>query len=258
VSRKRFRGRPLFGRAWLENTPRLPQRWNQSAMSIQTENKSVTESVWEAFWSNTGNHTWWKTPAPEVMDLIASLSPVDRPRILDLGCGLGRHAIAFAAAGFSVTATDPSPTAIQHLRDWANLLQLAIDTRLCDAMDETLPSDFFDVVLSYNVLYHGLRAQFIRAVRHVHRLLRAKGIFFFTCPSRMDGKYGFGEMVAPHTYRCAKSIAPGDIHYFADEADLDELLQDFDITMRRKSEGYWDHDGQQQFFSNWIIHAEKL
>jgi hypothetical protein len=102
-----------------------------------------------------------------------------------------------------------------------------------------------------------LRAQFIQAIRHVHRLLRAKGIFFFTCPSRTDGKYGFGEMVAPHTYRCAKSITPGGIHYFADEADLDELLQDFDITMRQKSEGYWDHDGQPQFFSNWIVRAEK-
>jgi tellurite methyltransferase len=105
-------------------------------------------NIWEAFWSNTENHIWWKTPAPEVMDLIASLSPVDMPRILDLGCGLGRHAIAFAAAGFFVTATDPSPTAIYHLRDWANLLHLAIDTRVCDAMDETLPSGFFDGVLS--------------------------------------------------------------------------------------------------------------
>ncbi len=218
----------------------------------------MAENVWESFWSNIENHDWWETPAPEVMDLIASLSPADTPRILDLGCGLGRHAIAFAAAGFSVTATDPSQTAIQHLCEWANRLRLTIDTRVCDAMEEILPPDFFDVVLSYNVLYHGLRSQFTQAIRQVHRLLNRKGIFFFTCPSRMDGKYGFGEMVAPHTYRCTKSMTPGDIHYFADEEDLDEFLHGFHMISRRKSEGYWDHDGQQQFFSNWIVRAEKL
>ncbi len=121
-----------------------------------------------------------------------------------------------------------------------------------------MPSNFFDVVLSYNVLYHGLRAQFMQAMRHVHKLLHQKGIFFFTCPSRMDGKYGFGEMVAPHTYRCAKSITPGEIHYFADEADLDEFLEGFRAVSRSKSEGYWDHNGEQQFFSNWIVKAEKI
>ena len=63
-------------------------------------------------------------------------------------------------------------------------------------------------------------------------------------------------MVAPHTFRCTKSVTPGDIHYFVDEKDLDEMLAGFQSVARWKSEGYWDNDGDQQFYSNWNIRAE--
>ncbi len=218
----------------------------------------MNTSVWEAYWRNQENLDWWKRPAPEVLDFIRALSPVERPRVLDLGCGLGRHAIAFALAQFSVTATDASATAVQHLRDWAESLRLPVETCVCDVLDSRFPEESFDVVLSYNVIYHGDREQFASAVRHVRRLLKRKGIFFFTCPSRQDGKYGFGEQIAPHTYRCEKSVTPGDIHYFVDEADLDEWLESFQGVVRWKSEGYWDNRGERQFFSNWHVRAEKV
>jgi tellurite methyltransferase len=213
--------------------------------------------VWEAYWSHPDNHDWWKTPAPEVLDFIRSLSPLEKPGVLDLGCGLGRHAIAFALAGFSVAAIDGSATAIQHLTEWARSLQLSLETHVCDVLDHVLPAEAFDVVLSYNVIYHGSREQFAQAIGRVRRLLKPKGLFFFTCPSRQDGKYGFGEMISPHPFRCTKSVTPGDIHYFADEADLDEMLAGFQPIARWKSEGYWDNNGEQQFYSNWHIHAEK-
>lgn len=192
-----------------------------------------------------------------MLDFIHSLSPKEKPKVLDLGCGLGRHAIAFALAQFSVTATDASSTAIQHLIEWARSLQLSIETRVCDLLDDSLVGEPYDVVLSYNVIYHGSRKQFAQAIQHVKKLLKRNGIFFFTCPSRQDGKYGFGELVAPHTYRCTKSVTPGDIHYFADEEDLDELLDEFQSITRWKTEGYWDNNGEQQFYSNWHIRAEK-
>lgn len=218
----------------------------------------MTSNVWENYWNDQDNWDWWKKPAPEVLDLIRSVSPIERPRVLDLGCGLGRHAIAFALAQYSVTATDASPTAIQHLNEWAHSLQLSIETQVCEVLTETLPSDTFDVVLSYNVIYHGSREQFAQAIQQVRKLLKRKGIFFFTCPSRQDGKHGLGERVAPHTYRCSKSVTPGDIHYFAGQEDLAELLVGFRTIACWKSEGYWDNRGEQQFYSYWHIRAEKL
>ena len=217
----------------------------------------MTTNVWESYWTDPHHHDWWKKPAPEVLEFIRSLSPVEKPSVLDLGCGLGRHAVAFALAGFVVTATDSSPAAIKHVNEWANSLNLVIETQVCDVAENSLPSEAYDIVLSYNVIYHGLRDRFEKAIQHAHHVLKRRGLFFFTCPSRQDGKYGYGEMVAPHTYKCTKSVTPGDIHYFADEKDLDEMLMDFRTIRRWKSEGYWDNDGEQQFYSNWHIQAEK-
>ncbi len=217
----------------------------------------MSTETWETYWRDNRNHDWWEKPAPEVLDLIRSLSAEHRPNVLDLGCGLGRHAIAFGLAGFSVTATDASSEAVKHLVDWARRLQLSIQTRVADVLDRTLPCGSFDVVLSYNVLYHGSRDRFMAGIEHVGCLLKPKGVFYFTCPSRADGKYGIGDQVAPHTYKCDKSVTPGDVHYFADECDLDEMLRGFDNVRRWKAEGYWDNRGSRQFYSNWNVLVAK-
>jgi SAM-dependent methyltransferase len=215
-------------------------------------------SVWETYWGDTQHHEWWTCPAPEVVAFIASQSSQERPSALDLGCGLGRHAIAFAQAGFCVTAVDNSETAIAYLDAWVKGLGLSITTNVCDVLGAGLPENHFDIVLSYNVIYHGCREDFAAAIDRVHALLRQGGLFYFTCPTRADGKYGFGREVAPHTFLCEKSITPGDIHYFADESDLDRLLSKFHLLARRESEGHWNNAGTEQFYSDWHVIAETI
>jgi SAM-dependent methyltransferase len=218
----------------------------------------MNQEIWENYWKDQGHWDWWKKPATEVIDLIRSLSSATHPKVLDLGCGLGRHAIAFAQAGFSVTAVDGSGIAIEHVKEWAGSLGLSMEIRVCNLLEDLFPQASFDVVLSYNVIYHGSRELFACAIRKVHALLKPGGLFFFTCPSRRDGKYGFGEELAPHTYRSTKSVTDGDVHYFPDERDFDELLEGFQTLSRWKSEGWWNNKGTNQFFSNWHIQVEKI
>jgi tellurite methyltransferase len=212
---------------------------------------------WEAYWGDERNHEWWERPAPAVLELIRTLSPTEMPEVLDLGCGLGRHAVAFALAGFHVTATDASEAAVAHLQEWAKTLGLAIDSQVCDAAGDRFPPESFDVVIAYNVIYHGYREQFALIIAHVRGLLKPSGRFFFTCPTREDGKYGTGEGVAPHTFLGGKSIIPGAIHYFSDEADLDELTRGFAILSRTRDEHYWDYRGERRFHSYWQVLARK-
>jgi len=218
----------------------------------------TSDNLWESYWGNEDHHKWWEQPAPTVLDFIKSQSPEQKPDVLDLGCGLGRHAIAFASAGFTVTATDASEKAIAHLNEWAKGLNLPIRTKICYFLDVIFPPESFDIVLSYNVIYHGYRGQFAQAIGQVQNLLKPAGLFFLTCPTRQDGKYGHGEQVAPHTFLCIKSVTPGDIHYFADETNLEELLVGFRQLSRRKDEHYWNNRGVQEFSSYWQILAEKL
>lgn len=187
-----------------------------------------------------------------------TLSPAAMPRVLDQGCGLGRHAILFAALGFTVTATDASETAVAHLQDWARRAGLQIATRVCDALQDDFDPASFDVVLSYNVIYHGYREEFSARIQHIHRLLRPDGLFFLTAHTRRDQKYGEGEQVAPHTYLSPNSITPGDMHYFTDEADLRELLAGFEIESLALDEHEWELNGRPRFASNYIVIARRL
>ena len=217
----------------------------------------MTNKIWKTYWGGDDNLDYWKVPSAEVLDFIDSLSPDQQNRVLDLGCGLGRHAIAFALAGFSVTATDITKEAVDHLVRRADDLNLTIETKVCDMLDDSLVPESFDVVLSYNVIYHGSRELFGKAIHHVHRLLKPKGIFFFTCPSRADAKYRVGKWVAPHTWSSPNSVVPGDVHYFADEMDFNDFLTGYTIVRCWKAEGYFENRGKQQFFSNWHVLGEK-
>jgi 2-polyprenyl-3-methyl-5-hydroxy-6-metoxy-1,4-benzoquinol methylase len=213
---------------------------------------------WQNFWQNKSQLDWWKRPAPEVLAWIDTLPVHPETQVLDLGCGLGRHAIAFAQAGFSVTATDYAESGISYLNNWAAELGLSITTKCCHLHDDGFPSGSFDIVLSYNVLYHGFREQFARAIEHVHHLLKPEGLFYFTCPSRRDGKYDRGNKLAPHTFQCDETNSQDHIHYFSNEQDLVELLSRFKVLSMVRDEGYWLNKGTRQFFSNWQVLAKKV
>jgi SAM-dependent methyltransferase len=124
-------------------------------------------------------------------------------------------------------------------------------------LKQPFPRSSFDIVLSYNVIYHGRRGQFVEAIWEVRRLLKPAGLFLFTCPTRRDPKYGRGECFAPHTYASPNSVTPGDTHYFADKSELGEILAGFAVLRLEANEGYWDNRGTKQFFSKWLVLAEK-
>jgi len=54
-------------------------------------------------------------------------------KILDIGCGTGRHAIELSKKGYSVTGIDLSESQLEHARQKASALSLTIDFRKHDA-----------------------------------------------------------------------------------------------------------------------------
>jgi histidinol-phosphate/aromatic aminotransferase/cobyric acid decarboxylase-like protein/SAM-dependent methyltransferase len=69
------------------------------------------------YWALAERHETPERTWHEVAELHRMLGgPISSPRIVDLGCGLGRHAIHLAEAGFAVTALDVSEWAIEEAR----------------------------------------------------------------------------------------------------------------------------------------------
>lgn len=60
-----------------------------------------------------GSHAdFWRTPSAESFYLIHRWQDLGLKDFLDLGCGLGRHAILFGKNGFNVSCFDISADAI--------------------------------------------------------------------------------------------------------------------------------------------------
>jgi tellurite methyltransferase len=64
--------------------------------------------------------------------LVESASQLPPGRALDLACGTGRNALWLAQRGWSVTAVDGSPTAIETLRSRAVQLGVTVNTQIAD------------------------------------------------------------------------------------------------------------------------------
>ena len=219
---------------------------------------TAADNSWDAYWANEANRPYWERPDT---DFISWLATPDRPSggaALDLGCGIGRHVACLQTAGYRVTAVDSSVEALREAMNRTTLLPAIPTFGLGNYHDDLFPPNTFDLVLAYNVVYHGRRTDMQAAVTNVHRWLKAGGLFYFTCPSRRDGKYGRGELVEPNTYRPDNSVHAGDVHYFADAEDLEQILVGFHIRMRDLKEHYWDNAGHRQFSSDWRVAAEKL
>jgi SAM-dependent methyltransferase len=204
---------------------------------------------WNRYWGDETNRSYWLEPDKAVIELLDKIERCKVKKVLDLGCGAGRHALLFAKAGFEVTAVDSSREALSVLRNQVQKEGLSMKIIEGNYSQDLFFSGTFDFVLAFNVLYHGYREDFREAVNLTHRWLKPGGLFFFTCPTRRDDKYGNGEEVAPNTYRPLNSIHPGDIHYFSDETDISDLLRDFKQVSINIEEHYWDNNGTQQLSS---------
>ena len=61
-----------------------------------------------------------------IEDALRRWYPGTATRLVDLGCGAGRHALELAARGYAVTGVDPSPEMVAYAREQADWRSLAV------------------------------------------------------------------------------------------------------------------------------------
>ncbi|WP_298258698.1 class I SAM-dependent methyltransferase [Bradyrhizobium sp.] len=125
-------------------------------------------------------------------------------RILDLGCGTGRHAVELAGRGFDVTGVDFSEAMLARARERGHSGKGSLDFVRGDARSYRSASPFDAVLMNFNVLgYMSSNQDFAAALATARANLRPGGVFV------ADFWYGPAVVTDPPGERL-REIATGD------------------------------------------------
>jgi SAM-dependent methyltransferase len=102
-------------------------------------------------------------------------------RALDIGCGEGRHSVAFAQRGFEAVGVDLEPRALARARTAAK--DVGAQPVFLQANVFALPFSpvAFDVVMDYGCLHHVRRSDTRRYLDQVVPMIKPGGYFLLSC-----------------------------------------------------------------------------
>jgi 2-polyprenyl-3-methyl-5-hydroxy-6-metoxy-1,4-benzoquinol methylase len=146
---------------------------------------------WEQLYreQNVESMPWFSpTLDPDLDRALSELSLV-AGTVLDLGTGPGTQAMALAARGFQVTATDVSEAAIDRAREKANAKGFNIFFQQDDILNSSLDKTF-DFVFDrgcFHVFHPQQRQDYVRAVTN---LIKPAGYLFLKCFSHQETREG--------------------------------------------------------------------
>ena len=185
---------------------------------------------WELAWRE---QRWAETspPLPVVVDFANDLKREGAKRVLDLGCGAGRHSLLLGKDGFQVVALDISETALKTLEDRLKTASIDSVTLVKHEMwDLPFVDDYFDGVICTNVLHHGKLIQIRRATKEVHRVMKKGASAFVIALSTADFRRGNGRKLEPNTYVFTKGEERGIIHHFFPRKELQSCFRKFETV----------------------------
>lgn len=158
--------------------------------------------------------------------------------LLDLGTGLGRHAVYFSKQGFNVSAMDISDYAIQYLRNWAGKENLSINAQVGDMLSLPYSNHSFDCLFAYHVISHTDSIGVKKIISEIVRVLKPHGEAYLTFCSKESTEFteNWFYKLDENTLISQDEAEKGVPHFYADPNDLKALLSNFNIELIKHTE----------------------
>ena len=191
---------------------------------------------WDKRWQTAEGRKDWLVPEDEVVSIVSLLQEREIKKVLDLGCGVGRHSLYLAQADFSVSAIDASPAGVDLLTRRAAAEGLSMDIRCAEMTRLPYEDRSMEYVLAWNVIYHGDHSIVARVISEIQRVLIPGGLFQGTMLSKRHKGAHIGRLISKNTYiqnNGGEKLHP---HYFCNTVELIGLMTGFELMQLRDAE----------------------
>ena len=216
-------------------------------------NKTDTAHLeWDKQWQVEESRKNWSVPEPFVTGIIPLLHQKEFTKVLDLGCGIGRHALFFAQNRFEVHALDASSHGLDFLKQSALEQGLSVLTNYNEMTTLPYEDGSFEYVLAWNVIYHGNMAVVQRTLSEITRILKPGGIFQATMLSKRNDDILTGIRLSHNTYTVPGKSDKDHPHFYCNAVEIIQLLPAFELIKLE------DVQHQRPGSYHWQLIAEKL
>lgn len=206
---------------------------------------------WEKVEENEKEKIWLQ-PCIESYFLINRWKQQNKKSFLDIGCGLGRHTIQFAKAGFETQAIDLSTKAIESASQWARKENLTVQFLQCDMLNLPFKNEMFDCILCRNVISHTDTEGIKKIIQKLYDILKINGECFLTLGSKSANTFKNPNniLVDENTkLRMDEGPEKGVPHFYADMNIIPSLFHQFEIIYIAQVEDFKQENNE--FKSRW-------
>jgi len=153
-------------------------------------------------------------------------------KVLDLGCGAGRHSYFMARENIDVYGIDISSEGVAYTDKILKQDNLKGEFKVGTLDNIPYGNEFFDGIISCGVLYYCIFSEIEKSAEEIYRVLKKGAKALITIRTINDYRYGQGEEIEKNTFlinekneeKCAFNENGMKMHFFTRE----EVLKLFD------------------------------
>ena len=203
-----------------------------------------------------------KYPSESVVRFMNSCFPADLKnrhniKILDIGCGGGRHVKLFAENGFATYGVDFSSTGIKHTNKFLDEYDLTAKLENSTMIDLPYENEYFDAVISFGVFYYTDSVGMKKSIGELYRVLKMNGKAFINLRTINDYRFGKGKELEKNTFilDIKETNEFNMTLHFLSEQDINEYFAGFKSINLEKNE--FTKNNLKILNSDWLITAGK-
>lgn len=163
-------------------------------------------------------------------------------KVLDLGCGSGKHTVYLAEKGLDAYGIDISTEGLKKTEQRLRGENLKANLR-AGSIYEKLPyeENLFDAIISIRTINHARIESIRRVIKEIKRTLKPEGFVFVTTRRKREKEKRLPfKVIAPHTYIPLDGREKGIVHYLFTKKSLKEAFCSFrtEIWLDKKKDYY--------------------